>query len=75
MFDLASSSNFGLCCVCEMWLNSDISNALVSFPGYKFFRNDSPSNMRIHGVGLYVQDDIKVGQSFCDHPNTWSVFA
>ena len=60
VFDLVSSLNIGLCCVCETWLNSDILDSVVSFQGYKFFRNDSLSNLRIHGVGLYVRDDIKV---------------
>ena len=64
VFDLASSLRIGLFCLCETWLNSDISNAVVSLPGYNFFRNDSPSDMRIHGVGLYVRDDIKVGSLF-----------
>ena len=74
LLNLVSGSNVGLCCVCETWLHSNISSSVVSLPGYNFFRNDSPTNKRIHGVGLYVRDDIKVGHTYSDHPNTVGVF-
>lgn len=40
--------------LCETWLQSVISSSLVTLPGYSFRRNDSLSNARIHGVGLYM---------------------
>lgn len=69
-----SSSNVWFCCICKTWLNSDISNVVVNLPGYSFFRNDSPFNIKICGVGIYVQNDIKVGKISGDHPNTIGVF-
>lgn len=74
LLDLVCNVNVGICCVCETWLNSDVLDSLVSLPGYKFFRNDSPTNKRIHGVGMYVHDNIKVGKCFSNHPNTVGVF-
>ena len=59
--------------MCETWLNSEISDSVVSVAGYNFFRNDSPTNLRKHGVGIYIGDDIKVGRTFSDHPNTVGV--
>lgn len=75
LLDSVSGSKAGLCCICKTWLNSDTSIAVVSLMDYSFLENDSPSNMRIHSVGSYVHDDIKVGWTFTAHPNTANVFA
>lgn len=29
----------------------------------------TPSNLRKHGVGVYIRGDIKVGRTYNDHPN------
>ena len=42
----------------------------VNISQFKFFRNDSPSGLPKHGVGLYIRDNIVVGKIFTDHQNT-----
>lgn len=44
--------------ISETWLKSYISNAAVSIPGYRIFRNDRP-NKRGGGVALYVSCKFK----------------
>ena len=39
-----------------------------------FFRNDSPSGLAKHGVGLYLCTSLKVGQVSKVHPNTLAIF-
>ena len=38
-------------------------------PDYNFFRADSPSGRKIHGVGLFVRKGIPVLKADCDLPN------
>ena len=42
--------------VTETWLSEEVGSSFVDVPGFKFFRSDSPSGVRKHGVGVYVSD-------------------
>lgn len=56
--------------VCETWLTYRDQSSVVNIPGFNFFRNDSPSGVGKHGVGIYLRTSLKVGQVFKAHSNT-----
>ena len=72
--DLCDAREIDLFCMCETWLNSAVSDSVVSIPGYNIFRSDSPSGSRKHGVGIYVKDSVKVGRVVKDFGNTLSLY-
>ena len=44
--------------ICETWLNGDTPSSFVALDDFTFFRKDSPSGIRKHGVGLYLRSNI-----------------
>ena len=72
--DMLIDNSIDMCCVTETWLCPFIPTSAVNIPGYKFFRHDSPTNTRKHGVGIYIKDSIKIGNIFYDHANTIGLY-
>ena len=44
--------------ITESWLVSSIGSSYVDIQGFKFYWGDGDFNIRKHGSGLYVRDDI-----------------
>lgn len=74
LFDFCVNNGIWVVGVCETWLTNKIQSSTVNIPGFNFFRNDSPTGISKHGVGLYLSTSIKVGQVFKSHPNTLAIF-
>ena len=55
--------------VTETWLVEGVFSSFVDIPGYKFFRSDSPSGIRKHGVGVYVCELIVAVPVAVEVPN------
>ena len=60
LVSLSADSEFNVICVSETWLKPTINTATVNIPGYSFYRNDSPSGIGKHGVGIYLRQDLKI---------------
>ena len=64
---MASEKNADIIVICETWSNSDISNALLSIPGYfidpdlRLDRHDTTNGIG-GGLIVYVKDGIKVSR-------------
>lgn len=48
----------------ETWLNSNIFDAEISFPGFKIFRNDRVNRVGGGIIAVYVRDSLSVIQRF-----------
>ena len=60
---LAHCPNLHVLAFPETWLNSNIFDAEISFPGFKIFRNDRVN--RVGGsIAVYVRDSLSVTQRF-----------
>ena len=70
MHSLSSLHKVDVFALNETWLTKNVMSSNVNIPQFKFFRNDSPSGLPKHGVGLYIRDNIVVGKIFTDHQNT-----
>ena len=75
------SSEISVLAVCETWLTSDTPSSYVELPGYNFFRGDTGSSSRIHGVGVYVnqaisviQVDINIHNAVVIYVKEWSLY-
>ena len=67
--EYCSENNIDLFGCTETWLNQEDHDASLRMSEYSFFRSDSPTGRRIHGVGLFVKKDISVLREACDIPN------
>lgn len=54
------TENFDVVAVTETWLNDNITNNMLSIPGYIFLRNDRLA--RGGGVGIYLKHHLKYTQ-------------
>ena len=52
--DFIAVHNLHVVSVCETWLTAGVASSFVEIEGYSFYRSDSPSEVRKHGVGVYV---------------------
>ena len=54
--------HFGIICLSEMYLNSDISsdNENLDIPGYRLIRSDHPSNDKQGGVCIYFKSSLPI---------------
>ena len=59
---LFADSGFSVICINETWLKPSISTSTVNIPGNSFYRNDSPSGIGKHGVGIYLKEDLKISK-------------
>lgn len=50
---------FNIFAVSETWLTSDISNRMISVPGYKICRNDRLISGRGGGVAMYIANGLR----------------
>ena len=51
------------------WLTPEDKDSCLRIPDYTFFRADSPSGKRIHGVGIFVKKNIPALRQRCELPN------
>ena len=73
IYYLFKDTSIKVICICETWLTPGCPSASVDIPGFIFYRNDSPSGLRKHGVGIYIHHDLYVDRVFSQHPNTFGL--
>ena len=56
---LLISNNVDLLGISESWLTCDIPDSLVSIGNYNIIRNDTPGNIKKHGVEVYIKSISK----------------
>ena len=56
--NLIFSNDLHILTVTETWLSADVGTSFVGIPGFNFFRVDSPTGVRKHGVGVYISELI-----------------
>ena len=67
--DIIKDNKVSLAVVCETWLINSIPSSFVAISGFNFFRCDTASSVRKHGVGVYVDSKIRTVQIDCPVPN------
>ena len=67
--NLLKSNNINILGVGETWLVSSVTDSFVEIPDYKLIRRDDPSNIRKHGVAMYVKDNLKYVEVPCNMKN------
>ena len=66
---LLTGKNIDILGVGETWLVPSISDSYVAIENYRIFRKDDPSNVKKHGVAVYVKDNIKCVEVPCTLKN------
>ena len=65
------SENIDVLGIAETWLINDISDSYVEINGYKLIRKDDPSNIRKHGVAIYIKNGLKNIEIECNLKNLY----
>ena len=56
------------------WLTNEVQDFFVSLPNYDLVRADSPSQVRKHGVAVYISSLISYNVVDCDIDNIVVVY-
>ena len=53
----------------ESWLVQSINDSYVEIDHYRIIRKDDPSNLKKHGVAVYIREGIKFVEVSCNLKN------
>ena len=67
---LLKQYNIDVLGVGETWLVQSIADSYVDINNYRLVRRDSPSNVRKHGIAIYIRQCIKFIEVPCNIDNT-----
>ena len=59
VFNLIQDESLDVVAVTETWLTTQCSDSFVAVPGYSLYRGDVRGDVRKHGAGLYMTDELK----------------
>jgi len=69
VFNLIQDESLDVVAVTETWLTTQCSDSFVAVPGYSLYRGDVRGDVRKHGAGLYITDELKHVGVKVDIPN------
>ena len=67
--NLILTENLSVLGICETWLLNSVDSSFVDLPGFTFFRKDTDSPSRKHGVGVYCRSELQAVKIDLDIPN------
>ena len=71
---LLNQHSIDICAISESWLNNTLKSSILQIYNYDLVRSDSPSQIKKHGVAVYIRSSFKYNVISCDVPNVLIIF-